>query len=70
MALQNFAFEILAHSACTMSARQHQRVESGCVDGVPPQRRDIVRIGNHLGVGCARVAICPHQESDERQIPQ
>ncbi len=70
MALQNFAFEVLTHAARTMSARQQQRIERGCVDGAPSLRRDVVRIDDHFGIGFARVAIRPHQKSDEGQIPQ
>src|SRR5947209_4815678 len=70
MALQNFAFEVLTHAARTMSARQQQRVEHRCVDGIPSPWRGVVRIDDHFSVGFARVAICPHQKSDEGQIPQ
>jgi hypothetical protein len=70
MALQNFAFEVFTHAARTMSARQQQRIESAHVDGIPPLRRDVIRIDGHFGVGFARVAICPHQKSDEGQISQ
>ena len=70
MALQDFAFEIVAHAARTMTAGQQQAVERRRIDGIPAQRRDIAAIGDRAGVGLPRIAVPAHQKSHEGQIPQ
>src|ERR1700682_5730892 len=57
MALQNFTFEVFTHATRTMSARQQQRIERGCVDGIPSLWREVVRIDGHVSEGRARGAI-------------
>jgi len=59
MALQDFAFKVVAHAACAMAARQQQRIEVGYVDGIPAPRRAVVWIDDHLGIGFAGVAVGP-----------